>query len=53
MAMTSAEKVAAMRERARLAGLCIVCAKNPSRVGSVICEPCNESAKERVKRSRA
>lgn len=52
MALTSAEKMRAKRERAREAGLCIVCGKRKPRKGKATCKACNDAAKIRVKNSR-
>jgi len=52
MGMTSAEKQRAFRERARDAGLCIVCGKNDPRPGLTTCEPCDTAAKGRIYSAR-
>lgn len=52
-AMTAAERKAKQRARAKKAGLCIVCCQRKRSRGKTVCAPCNESAKQRVKASRA
>jgi len=53
MAMTGAERIAAMRARAALARKCVTCAKRKARQNLATCKLCNDAAKDRVKRSRA
>lgn|GEM_PF-3820028 len=51
--MSSAEKVAAFRARARAAKLCGTCGKRPPAVDRKYCDDCLGDAAERVTRSRA
>ena len=53
MPLTSAEKMRAMRAKAKGLKRCIVCVKRKPKLGLVVCRDCNDSAKERVKKSRA
>lgn len=50
--LSSAEKMAAFRARAKERGLCGVCGKRKPRKGKATCKLCNEAAKERVRASR-
>jgi len=43
----------AQRERARVAGMCIVCCKTKARRGKATCAPCSSAAYERVKTRRS
>lgn len=52
MGLTSAEKMRAMRERARAKGQCPVCCKRKPWKTLTVCRKCNNAAKERVKASR-
>jgi hypothetical protein len=47
--MTEAEKKRAQRERARAAGLCIVCRREPARHGMSTCQKCSDAAKRRMR----
>ena len=49
----NAEAKAKQRARAKKAGLCVVCCINRRARGKTVCVTCNESAKERVRASRA
>ena len=53
MALTSAEKMRAARQRAREAGLCERCCKRKAAKGKTQCKPCYEDRKKRLYRDRA
>lgn len=52
MALSSAEKMRRRRERLAQAGLCVRCGQRKTWRDLTVCKPCNEGAKERVRRSR-
>ena len=52
MPLTSAEKMRAMRARAKALGLCTGCCKRKPRRGLTKCRACNEACKVSVARSR-
>ena len=52
MGMTSAEKMRAARERARIAGLCTVCCQRKPAENRAVCAECNAQAYERVEAGR-